>query len=61
MLDGDQLKFEAVDGVEADVCLTEELCWGCRDISNDDVRDTEEVCVVVDIIAEFKFRCCSVV
>ena len=33
---------------------------GCRGISSEGIRDMEEFCVVVVIIAEFEFRCYSV-
>ena len=56
MSDGEQLEFGMTGSIEVDMCFTERWCWGCRDISDEDVRDTEVGCLVVGNIADFEFR-----
>ena len=55
-MDGDNLEFGTTGGVDTGVFLIYGVRRGCKDISGEGVRDTEEVCVVVVIAAEFEFQ-----
>ena len=54
------MKFVTAGGIETVVYLSEELCWNSGGVSGESVGDTEEICVVVGIVAESEVRFCSV-